>query len=69
MEPTTSSRFRIFYISNAGCYFNEEEGYSESEIIQYNYNSTFKNGVITIVSPRFGKAAKGATYGYNWHGW
>ncbi len=57
-----------FYIGNAGCYFNEEEGYSEADIIQYHFNSTFKDGVITIVSPRFGKAAKGNSYGYNWQG-
>lgn len=68
VDKTRANFSDPFYIGNAGCYFNEEEGYSESEIIQYNYNSTFKNGVITIVSPRFGKAAKGATYGYNWQG-
>lgn len=55
-----------FYIGNAGCYFNEEEGYDEDEIIEYGFNSTFKDGVITITSPRFGKAPKGAAFGYNW---
>lgn len=57
-----------FYIGNAGSYFSDEEGYSESEIISYGYASTMKDGVITIVSPRFGAQPKGATYGYNWQG-
>lgn len=68
VDKTRTNFSDPFYIGNAGCYFNEEEGYSESEIIQYHFNSTLKDGVLTIVSPRFGKAAKGASYGYNWQG-
>ena len=57
-----------FYIGCAGSYFKTEEGYSKGEITSYGFNSTLKDGVITIVSPRFGKTASGNDFGYNWQG-
>lgn len=68
VDKTRRNYSNPFYIGCAGTYFKTEEGYSKEDITNYNYNSTLKDGVITIVSPRFGKAASGNDFGYNWQG-
>lgn len=68
VDKTRTNYSNPFYIGCAGTYFKTEEGYSKEDITNYNYNSTLKDGVITIVSPRFGKAASGNYFGYNWQG-
>ena len=68
VDKTRTNYSNPFYIGCAGTYFKTEEGYSKEDITNYNYNSTLKDGVITIVSPRFGKAALGNDFGYNWQG-
>lgn len=68
VDKTRTNYSNPFYIGCAGTYFKTEEGYSKEDITNYNYNSTLKDGVITIVSPRFGKAASGNDFGYNWQG-
>lgn len=68
VDKTRTNYSNPFYIGCAGTYFKTEEGYSKEDITNYNYNSTLKDGVITIVSPRFGKAASGNVFGYNWQG-
>ncbi len=56
-----------FYVCNAGWYF-EAEGNSVEAIKNYGYASTLSDGVIEIVSPRFGKSALASDQGYNWQG-
>lgn len=68
VDKTRTNYSNPFYIGCAGTYYKTEEGYSKEDITNYNYNSTLKDGVITIVSPRFGKAASGNYFGYNWQG-
>lgn len=68
VDKTRTNYSNPFYIGCAGTYFKTEEGYSKEDITNYNYNSTLKDGVITIVSPRFGMAASGNDFGYNWQG-
>ena len=68
VDKTRTNYSNPFYIGCAGTYFKTEEGYSKEDITNYNYNSTLKDGVITIVSPRFGKATSGNDFGYNWQG-
>lgn len=68
VDKTRTNYSNPFYIGCAGTYFKTEEGYSKEDITNYNYNSTLKDGVITIVSPRFGKAASSNDFGYNWQG-
>lgn len=67
-EPDASINYTDpFYIVNAGSYFLAD-GNSEADIIDYGYNSTMADGVITIVSPRFGKSADINDLGYMWQG-
>lgn len=68
VDKTRTNYSNPFYIGCAGTYFKTEEGYSKEKITSYNYNSTLKDGVITIVSPRFGKTDSGNYFGYNWQG-